>query len=97
MLGCFKNNCIFIYIMNWFYNLWALITVFFTLLIATKRPHCLWIAIETAPNLPYPKCFIIKKSYNDGIFDVYFLHYFKVKYLWEFYDELVGLPNLVEI
>lgn len=72
-------------------------TAFLTLFNATKRPVTLWIAIETAPNLPSPKCLIIKKSYSLGGWIYSFLIYLRFKNLAELSQELVGLPNFVEI
>lgn len=50
-------------------------TDFLTFFMATKSPVFLWIAIETAPNLPSPKFFIIAKSSSvGGRIDSFFIY-----------------------
>jgi hypothetical protein len=63
---------------------------------ANKNPLCLWTAIETDPNRPSPRCFIIEKSFNFGGIIVYLLISLRVINLAEPSQELVELPNFVE-
>lgn len=68
ILGWLKYNCSFIYIMNWFSNLFFLMLSFFIFFIANKDKVCLCIAWWTNPNLPSPKSFPIMKSSIRGLF-----------------------------
>ena len=66
-----------------------------TLLRATKSPEYLWIAIETAPNLPSPKCLIISKSCKEGASDKFNEPHEDINFAYPSH-ELVGDPNLVD-
>lgn len=74
-----------------------MITAFLTFLRATKRPVNLWMAMETAPNLPSPKFLIIAKSSSVGEWIDSFFTYLSVRNLIDDYIELVGLPYFVDV